>query len=1286
MSTNNNSCCHITWTQARDSKVLSWATTQGNQEGEGNFGIHRGNFNATIAQDGAVSNEQLVLFSTTVLPVEGPSSNIVIHRNGGSRFVRVDSEGWLGSGEYRTDAVPLDIGGRFEVDSGLANGLHDGDIAEIVVYRGNLSDAERVLVEDALLAKHGLAREPSDSDGDSLLDDQEGSGDFDGDGDVDLQDTDSDNDGLSDWRETPFKTSIATGPVGMSTIPEVPVGDGVTVFMSFDATLVPEMGTATLSVVDQLNGTLLLEIGGLKFDHTGDPGATGFPVVEFVDGRPIGMDFGSSSFDAFGLTGLNLATTPPEGGVTTNQVFLRQGATTLVEATIAFAAPIAFPNDTDGDGDPDFLDIDGDNDGLSDNEEADLGTDPNNPDTDGDGLGDREELEFGSDPLASDTDGDGINDGDEVLQGSDPANIDSDSDGFNDDIDNCVSIPNDQSDADSDGVGDICDNDFVGPTAVLFEDRFDGAASPLWQPGGGDWTVVDGRYDTSSSFGPYNRLPLSLTDFAIELDVNQLADGGVWLRSRPSFDGDLGAEGVVLITGGFGGAGEGLYWHIDDGNGLGEVLEPNELLSLNGDSARLRIEVRGNTFSAFVNGSQTPATILELDTNQADEFAQGFVGLYDNSDQAFDNVLIETLQPLPFDVGQAYFNDFDGGLVTEDGVVAVLDGVSGTESVLGYAGIGNNGDEFDGLFLRNTTGGDSGGGGEIGAPGDVTRLTLSNLPPHSGLDLNFLFAKIATWDGGQFGGLPGDPASAPDVFEVWIDGEIVFQESVGFVEPSFRPAPNSILLTENQPLGFSDFDSAFDMDRVGQLSSIPHVSDTAVIEWRAAGIGWQGGEDESWAIDNVEVLLTTGDIDNDSVLDIFDNCPTVPNMDQTDSNDDGLGDACVPPDVTIPPGVEIGTGVTIGSGSNIRPGSSIGDNTSLGEDVNVRRGAMIGSDTEIGANANIRPNADVGDNVVIGEGVIVGRGAVVSDGAEVADGALLGNGAFLGNGSTLGQDSILGRNAFVGDDADIGSDVRIQNGVSLGDSAVVADGALISRGTTSGSDLIVGADAQIGRRVEIGDQVVIGDQVAVGQGVIFASQVVLGSGATVARRTVVGFASKIGVEATIQRDVTLGVNVLIGNSVVVRRGSNLPDGSVVPDGLEVPPNATIDTLDSDLDGFYDDIENLFGSDPNDALDRPPSPQFVNDNLDFVQISVENTTASSFALLLETSVPATCQLRSHEAGTESPELPSDSSGLGMIHNLMQTGLVGNTLYIVFGACVSETGIVAGSINTNVMTEF
>ena len=77
---------------------------------------------------------------------------------------------------------------------------------------------------------------------------------------------------------------------------------------------------------------------------------------------------------------------------------------------------------------------DADEDGLSDDEEMNVGTDPTNSDTDGDGLVDGEEwIDLGTDPANPDTDGDGLGDGEEWIDlGTDPANPDTDGDGLGD--------------------------------------------------------------------------------------------------------------------------------------------------------------------------------------------------------------------------------------------------------------------------------------------------------------------------------------------------------------------------------------------------------------------------------------------------------------------------------------------------------------------------------------------------------------------------------------------------------------------------------------------------------------------------------------------------------------------------------------------------------------------------------------------------------------------------------------------------------------------------------------
>lgn len=144
-------------------------------------------------------------------------------------------------------------------------------------------------------------------------------------------------------------------------------------------------------------------------------------------------------------------------------------------------------NDTDGDGlsddherllgtDPSVSDTDGDglNDGAevngTDNSGNDHGLGPTNPlkkDTDGDGLNDGEEItRYGTNPNEPDTDGDGLNDGQEIRLGTNPTKKDTDGDSCEDGYEIQYSVqfgldpldpsdcPPDQIDSDCDGLSD----------------------------------------------------------------------------------------------------------------------------------------------------------------------------------------------------------------------------------------------------------------------------------------------------------------------------------------------------------------------------------------------------------------------------------------------------------------------------------------------------------------------------------------------------------------------------------------------------------------------------------------------------------------------------------------------------------------------------------------------------------------------------------------------------------------------------------------------------------------
>ncbi len=106
------------------------------------------------------------------------------------------------------------------------------------------------------------------------------------------------------------------------------------------------------------------------------------------------------------------------------QIYLRaQDPFGLVATNIITVVTLA---DLDLDGVPDRDDQDLDGDGLTNDQELALGTEPGKPDTDGDGRSDQAEINGiggpSTNPLLADTDGDGLPDGFELALGLDPTN------------------------------------------------------------------------------------------------------------------------------------------------------------------------------------------------------------------------------------------------------------------------------------------------------------------------------------------------------------------------------------------------------------------------------------------------------------------------------------------------------------------------------------------------------------------------------------------------------------------------------------------------------------------------------------------------------------------------------------------------------------------------------------------------------------------------------------------------------------------------------------------------
>ena len=185
-----------------------------------------------------------------------------------------------------------------------------------------------------------------------------------------------------------------------------------------------------------------------------------------------------------------------------------------------------------------------------------------------------------------------------------------------------------------------------------------------------------------------------------------------------------------------------------------------------------------------------------------------------------------------------FATDFDGSLPSEfDAPGASL------QAVQNWSGLGEGSRVFGGTFLRHAD-----------PASKEIALDLTGLPPHEAISIEVLVALIDSWDF--------------EHFQVVVDDVVVFDEwfDLAVTSTSSYVPPVGALLAAGNNLGFSsgyyyDDDRAYDLSVDERLTSIPHSGDTVSIVFRvndqAAG-HWQGGSDESWAIEALSVSVAAG--------------------------------------------------------------------------------------------------------------------------------------------------------------------------------------------------------------------------------------------------------------------------------------------------------------------------------------------------------------------------------------------------------------------------------------------
>lgn len=151
-----------------------------------------------------------------------------------------------------------------------------------------------------------------------------------------------------------------------------------------------------------------------------------------------------------------------------------------------------------------------------------------------------------------------------------------------------------------------------------------------------------------------------------------------------------------------------------------------------------------------------------------------------------------------------------------------------------------------------------------------------------------------------------------------------------------------------------------------------------------------GGDKEQGPQSGSAHIYTIDDVEFDGIADAMDNCPTLYNPDQVDSNGDGFGDACVDPSVMVTANVNIDRTVTVGADAELKKNVRLGANTVVGSDANLRKGVYVGEGVNIGNGVRIEKGAFVGTGAVIGANSRIGKDSVICASAQIGENSVIG--------------------------------------------------------------------------------------------------------------------------------------------------------------------------------------------------------------------------------------------------------------------------------------------------------
>ena len=370
-------------------------------------------------------------------------------------------------------------------------------------------------------------------------------------------------------------------------------------------------------------------------------------------------------------------------------------------ATVKLSNDPEYTGDVDGDGIPNYLDDDNDNDGVPDDEDVF----PNDPtewaDSDGDGVGDNGDA-FPNDPTEwFDSDGDGVGDNTDAFPNDPTETADSDGDGVGDNGDAFPNDPTETADSDGDGVGDNADAFPNDPNETMDSDGDgvgdNGDAFPNDPTESAD-SDGDGVGDNADAF------PNDPNE-TMDSDGDGVGDNGDAFPNDPTESADSDGDGVGDNADAF--PNDPTETQDSDGDGVGDngdafPNDPSESADSDGDGVGDNADAFPNdpneTVDSDGDGVGDNADVFPNDPSESADSDGDGVG--DNAD-AFPNDPTETMDSDDDGVGDnadafpgdpTEWADADGDGVGDNGDAFPNDPTESADS--DGDGVGDNADAF----------------------------------------------------------------------------------------------------------------------------------------------------------------------------------------------------------------------------------------------------------------------------------------------------------------------------------------------------------------------------------------------------------------------------------------------------------------------------------------------------------------------------------------------------------------------------------------------------------------